>query len=94
MRSNHIDMRSHKRPRNKSGGQVVKIKISAKEDLVEDVRAVYGDYTAEQMKRSAIMLVEIVVVDHDGTSICSIPSPMSNNGCSIGRDDAPRQPER
>ena len=39
----------------------------AKEDMAEDVRAVYGDYTAEQMKRSsAITLVEIVVVDHGG----------------------------
>jgi len=39
----------------------------AKEDLVEDVRAVYGGYTAEQMRRSsAITLVEIVVVDHGG----------------------------
>jgi hypothetical protein len=54
-------------PRSKSGGQVVKINVLAKEDLVEDVRAVFRDYTAEQMKRSsAITLVEIVVVDHDG----------------------------
>lgn len=43
------------------------INVMAKEDMVEDVRAVYGDYTAEQMKRSStITLVEIVVVDHGG----------------------------
>ncbi len=46
------------------GGQVETIKLMAKEDMVEDVRAVYGDCTAEQVKRScAITLVEIVVVD-------------------------------
>jgi hypothetical protein len=46
---------------------VEKISVMAKEDLVEDVRAVYGGYTAEQMRRSsAITLVEIVVVDHGG----------------------------
>jgi len=39
----------------------------AKQDMVEDVRAVYGDGTAEQLKRSsAITLVEIVIVDHRG----------------------------
>ena len=44
-----------------------KINVMAKEDMVEDMRAVYGDYTAEQMKRSrAITLVEIVIVDHRG----------------------------
>jgi hypothetical protein len=75
MRSNHIDMRSHKRPRNKSGGQVVKIKISAKEDLVEDVRAVYGDYTAEQMKRSAITC----------GSLRKIPASFSTSFC-LGLD--------
>jgi hypothetical protein len=49
------------------GGQVEKISVLAKEDMVEDVRAVYGDCTAEQMKRSsAITLVEIVIVDHRG----------------------------
>ena len=43
------------------------LNVMAKEDMVEDVRAVYGDCTAEQMKRSsAITLVEIVVVDHGG----------------------------
>jgi hypothetical protein len=43
------------------------INVMAKEDMVEDVRAVYGDRTAEQMKRSsAITLVEIVVVDRGG----------------------------
>jgi hypothetical protein len=46
---------------------VEKINVMAKEDMVEDVRAVYGDCTAEQMKRSsALTLVEIVVVDHGG----------------------------
>lgn len=39
----------------------------AKEDMIEDVRAVYGDCTAEQVKRSrAVTLVEIVIVDRYG----------------------------
>ena len=39
----------------------------AKGDMVENVRAVYGNYTAEQMRRSnAITLVEIVIVDSYG----------------------------
>jgi hypothetical protein len=43
---------------------VENLNVMAKEDMVEDVRAVYGDYTAEQMKRSsAITLAEIVIVD-------------------------------
>jgi hypothetical protein len=42
---------------------VEKINVMAKEDMVEDVRAVYGDCTAEQLKRSsAITLLEIVIV--------------------------------
>jgi hypothetical protein len=41
-----------------------KINVMAKEDMIEDVRAVYGDCTAEQVKRSrAVTLVEIVIVD-------------------------------
>jgi hypothetical protein len=47
---------------------VEKINVIAKEDMIEDVRAVYGDCTAEQVKRSrAVTLVEIVVVDSYGT---------------------------
>jgi hypothetical protein len=43
------------------------INILAKEDMIEDVRAVYGDCTAEQVKRSrAVTLVEIVIVDSHG----------------------------
>jgi hypothetical protein len=45
----------------------VEINVMAKEDMVENVRAVYGNYTAEQMRRSnAITLVEIVIVDSYG----------------------------
>ena len=44
-----------------------KINVMAKEDMVEDVRAVYGDSTAEQVKRSSTLtLVEIVIVDSYG----------------------------
>ncbi len=43
------------------------INVIAKEDMIEDVRAVYGDFTAEQVKRSrAVTLVEIVIVDAYG----------------------------
>jgi hypothetical protein len=43
------------------------INVIAKEDMIEDVRAVYGDCTAEQVKRSrAVTLVEIVIVDSHG----------------------------
>jgi L-arabinose isomerase len=43
------------------------IHTMAKEDLVEDVRAIYGDATADQIQgTSAATLVEIVVVDHYG----------------------------
>jgi hypothetical protein len=43
------------------------IHVIAKEDMIEDVRAVYGDCTAEQVKRSrAVTLVEIVIVDAYG----------------------------
>jgi len=41
--------------------------VIAKEDMIQDVRAVYGDCTAEQVKRSrAVTLVEIVIVDIHG----------------------------
>jgi hypothetical protein len=41
--------------------------VMAKEDMVEGVRALYGNGTAEQVKQSpAVTLVEIVVVDHRG----------------------------
>jgi hypothetical protein len=44
-----------------------KINVMAKEDMIEDVRAVYGECTAEQVKRSrAVTLVEIVIVDRYG----------------------------
>jgi hypothetical protein len=44
-----------------------KIKAMAKEDMVEDVRAVYGDTTADQIEwTDAGTLVEITVVDHRG----------------------------
>ena len=43
------------------------INVIAKEDIIEDVRAVYGDCTAEQVKWSpAVTLVEIVIVDIHG----------------------------
>jgi hypothetical protein len=43
---------------------VENINVMAKEDMIEDVRAVYGDCTAEQVKRSrAVTLVEIAIVD-------------------------------
>jgi hypothetical protein len=43
------------------------IHVIAKEDMIEDVRTVYGDCTAEQVKRSrAGTLVEIVIVDAYG----------------------------
>jgi hypothetical protein len=43
------------------------INILAKYDMIEDARAVYGDCTAEQVKRSgAVTLVEIVIVDRYG----------------------------
>jgi hypothetical protein len=46
---------------------VENLNVMAKEDMVEDGRAVYGDYTAEQMRRSnSITLVEIVIVDSYG----------------------------
>jgi hypothetical protein len=47
-----------------------KINVMAKEDMIEDVRAVYGDCTAEQVKRSrAVTLVEIVIVDICGSLV-------------------------
>jgi hypothetical protein len=43
------------------------VRAMAKEDLVEDLRAVYGDATADQIKWSSVVtLVEIVVVDERG----------------------------
>jgi hypothetical protein len=43
------------------------IHTMAKEDLVEDVRAIYGDATADQIQHtSAATLVELVVVDPHG----------------------------
>ena len=43
------------------------INVIAKDDIIEDVRAVYGDCTAEQVKWSrAVTLVEIVIVDIHG----------------------------
>jgi hypothetical protein len=50
-----------------SGGKVENINVIAKEDMIEDVHAVYGDCTAEQVKRSgAVTLVEILIVDRYG----------------------------
>jgi hypothetical protein len=44
-----------------------KIKAMGKEDMVEDLRAVYGDTTADQIEwTDAVTLVEITVVDHRG----------------------------
>jgi hypothetical protein len=49
------------------GGYMNKIRAMAKEDIVEDLRAVYGDTTADQIKLSgAVTLVETTVVDHRG----------------------------
>jgi hypothetical protein len=55
---------------------VENLNVMPKEDMVEDVRAVYGDCTAEQTKRSsAITLIEIVVVDHGGNE--HLPDPIA-----------------
>jgi hypothetical protein len=44
-----------------------KIRAMAKEDMVEDLRAVYGDTTVDQIKwTDAVTFVEITVVDHHG----------------------------
>jgi hypothetical protein len=44
-----------------------KIRAMAKEDMVEDLRAVYGDTTVDQIKwTDAVTFVEITVVDHRG----------------------------
>ena len=44
-----------------------KINVMAKEDMIDDVRAVYGNCTAEAVKRSrAVTLIEIVIVDIHG----------------------------
>jgi hypothetical protein len=46
---------------------VTKIHLMSKDDLVEDVRAIYGDATADQIaESSAVTFVEVFVVDHDG----------------------------
>jgi hypothetical protein len=46
---------------------VPKIHVMSKDDLVEDVRAIYGDTTADQIaESSAFTLVEIVVVGPRG----------------------------
>jgi hypothetical protein len=46
---------------------VTKIHVMAKDDLVEDVRAIYDDATADQIAQSsAVTFVEVFVVDHDG----------------------------
>jgi hypothetical protein len=50
-----------------SGDQMDAIHVIAKEDMIEDVPAVYGDCAAKQVKRSrAVTLVEIVIVDAYG----------------------------
>jgi hypothetical protein len=46
---------------------VTKIHAMTKEDLVEDLRAVYGDETADEIAESrAVTFVEVFVVDHQG----------------------------
>ena len=46
---------------------MTKIHVMAKDDLVEDVRAIYGDTTADQIAGSrSVTLIEIVVVGPHG----------------------------
>jgi hypothetical protein len=48
-------------------GVMKKINAMAKEDMLDELREVYGEATAEQIKRSReIILVEITMVDHRG----------------------------
>jgi hypothetical protein len=57
------------------------INVMAKEDMIEDVRAVYGDCTAEQVKRSrAVTLVEIVIVDIYGNGRLLDPITKTSKG--------------
>lgn len=44
-----------------------KIHVMTKDDVVEDVRAVYGDAAADELaESSAVTLIETFVVDHEG----------------------------
>jgi hypothetical protein len=44
-----------------------KIRAMTKDDMVEDLRAVYGDVTANQIKWSeAVTLIEITAMDRHG----------------------------
>ena len=46
---------------------MTKIHVMATDDLVEDVRAIYDDATADQIAQSsAVTFVEVFVVDHHG----------------------------
>jgi hypothetical protein len=46
---------------------VSKIHVMAKDELVEDVRAIYGDTAADQIAgSSSVTLIEIVVVGPNG----------------------------